>query len=279
MHCSHRRGQRDSHGRPGSRTGEVPGSRHRSDLEAGAISPGEQHPPSDPEAEGGVCSHGTVRQGTSQSPPSRDHGATRHGGDPRKVGPTCISGGVAEPRPTRKGGGAERENGPPKGGTTRRAVQRNRPPGALGNQGTVRSRSLPQQPGAHTPSGRARPRGGRGPAGGSCRPSRSAIAMALRHERARSGSSCSVTARISSSKLVILHSCDRPGERCQGDHVQAWTAGGTTTVDNGQLRCGFHNRWRWQHPDPPPDPTCAGESPISKIGGLGSVPPSSPSGW
>jgi hypothetical protein len=52
------------------------------------------------------------------------------------------------------------------------------------------------------------------------------------------------------------HSCDQPGERCQGDHVQAWTAGGTTTVDNGQLRCGFHNRWRWQHPDPdpPPDP-------------------------
>jgi hypothetical protein len=48
------------------------------------------------------------------------------------------------------------------------------------------------------------------------------------------------------------HSCDQPGERCQGDHVQAWTAGGTTTVDNGQLRCGFHNRWRWQHPDPDP---------------------------
>ena len=50
------------------------------------------------------------------------------------------------------------------------------------------------------------------------------------------------------------HSCDQPGERCQGDHVQAWTAGGTTTADNGQLRCGFHNRWRWQHPDPDPPP-------------------------
>jgi hypothetical protein len=49
------------------------------------------------------------------------------------------------------------------------------------------------------------------------------------------------------------HSCDQPGERCQGDHIQAWTTGGTTTLDNGQLRCGFHNRWRWQHPDPPPD--------------------------
>jgi len=52
------------------------------------------------------------------------------------------------------------------------------------------------------------------------------------------------------------HSCDQPAERCQGDHIQPWTAGGTTTVDNGQLRCGYHNRWRWQHPDPdsPADP-------------------------
>ena len=51
--------------------------------------------------------------------------------------------------------------------------------------------------------------------------------------------------------------CEQPAERCQGDHVHAWTAGGTTTVDNGQLRCGFHNRWRWQHPDadPPSEPS------------------------
>jgi hypothetical protein len=48
------------------------------------------------------------------------------------------------------------------------------------------------------------------------------------------------------------HGCDQPAERCQGDHIHAWTAGGPTTVDNGQLRCGFHNRWRWQHPDPDP---------------------------
>jgi hypothetical protein len=45
-------------------------------------------------------------------------------------------------------------------------------------------------------------------------------------------------------------SCGQPAERCQGDHIQPWTAGGTTTIDNGQLRCGYHNRWRWQHPDP-----------------------------
>jgi len=51
------------------------------------------------------------------------------------------------------------------------------------------------------------------------------------------------------------HSCDIPAERCQGDHIHAWTAGGTTTIDNGQLRCGYHNRWRWTHPDPDPPPT------------------------
>jgi hypothetical protein len=48
------------------------------------------------------------------------------------------------------------------------------------------------------------------------------------------------------------HGCDQPAERCQGDHIQPWAAGGATTVDNGQLRCGYHNRWRWQHPDPDP---------------------------
>ncbi|MGH9289616.1 MAG: DUF222 domain-containing protein [Acidimicrobiales bacterium] len=49
--------------------------------------------------------------------------------------------------------------------------------------------------------------------------------------------------------------CDAAVERCQGDHVHPWSAGGTTTPDNGQLRCGYHNRWRWQRPDPDPPPT------------------------
>jgi Domain of unknown function (DUF222) len=51
-------------------------------------------------------------------------------------------------------------------------------------------------------------------------------------------------------------SCDQPPDRCQGDHIQPWTAGGITTADNGQLRCGYHNRWRWNHsyPNPPPEP-------------------------
>ena len=50
--------------------------------------------------------------------------------------------------------------------------------------------------------------------------------------------------------------CDEPAQRCQGDHIQPWSTSGPTTPDNGQLRCGYHNRWRWQHPDPdhPPEP-------------------------
>ncbi|MGH9113033.1 MAG: DUF222 domain-containing protein [Acidimicrobiales bacterium] len=50
--------------------------------------------------------------------------------------------------------------------------------------------------------------------------------------------------------------CDAPPERCQGDHIQPWSTGGPTSPDNGQLHCAYHNRWRWQHPDPPnpPDP-------------------------
>jgi HNH endonuclease len=43
-------------------------------------------------------------------------------------------------------------------------------------------------------------------------------------------------------------------ERCQGDHVQPWSRGGRTDPDNGQLRCGYHNRWRWGHGDGGPPP-------------------------
>jgi hypothetical protein len=50
------------------------------------------------------------------------------------------------------------------------------------------------------------------------------------------------------------HSCDVPGHRCQGDHIVAWADGGLTTQDNGQLRCGYHNRWRYHHPDHDPGP-------------------------
>jgi hypothetical protein len=48
--------------------------------------------------------------------------------------------------------------------------------------------------------------------------------------------------------------CDVPAHRCEGDHVVAWSRGGLTTQENGQLRCGFHNRWRYDHPDADPPP-------------------------
>ncbi|HET7489778.1 MAG TPA: HNH endonuclease signature motif containing protein [Acidimicrobiales bacterium] len=39
-------------------------------------------------------------------------------------------------------------------------------------------------------------------------------------------------------------SCDEPAERCQVDHVLPWAAGGPTTIANGRLACGPHNRPR-----------------------------------
>jgi len=45
--------------------------------------------------------------------------------------------------------------------------------------------------------------------------------------------------------------CDILAERCQVDHIVPWAVGGATTQENGRLLCGFHNRLRNQHPDPP----------------------------
>jgi hypothetical protein len=61
------------------------------------------------------------------------------------------------------------------------------------------------------------------------------------------------------------HNCDLPTERCQGDHIQAWSEGGHTTADNGQLRCGHHNRWRWDHPDPDPPPDAERRQRIARL--------------
>jgi hypothetical protein len=36
--------------------------------------------------------------------------------------------------------------------------------------------------------------------------------------------------------------CDRPPRWCAGHHVQHWSAGGSTSVDNGVLLCGRHHR-------------------------------------
>jgi hypothetical protein len=51
--------------------------------------------------------------------------------------------------------------------------------------------------------------------------------------------------------------CDAPLDWCEGDHLQPWSLHGPTHPGNGQLRCAYHNRWRWTHrdgeggPDPP----------------------------
>ena len=42
--------------------------------------------------------------------------------------------------------------------------------------------------------------------------------------------------------------CDEPAEGCQVDHIQPWAHGGDTSIDNGQLQCGFHNRLRSKPP-------------------------------
>jgi hypothetical protein len=59
--------------------------------------------------------------------------------------------------------------------------------------------------------------------------------------------------------------CDLPTQRCQGDHIQPWSDGGSTTGDNGQLRCGHHNRWRWRYGDG--DPPAATAQPPPDAGG------------
>jgi hypothetical protein len=41
--------------------------------------------------------------------------------------------------------------------------------------------------------------------------------------------------------------CDVPSEDCQADHIVPWSMGGPTTVDNGRMACGFHNRERHRH--------------------------------
>jgi len=54
-------------------------------------------------------------------------------------------------------------------------------------------------------------------------------------------------------------SCDEVPERLQIDHIHDASKGGETTQDNGQGGCGFHNRWKFNHPgssddDPDADP-------------------------
>ncbi len=43
-------------------------------------------------------------------------------------------------------------------------------------------------------------------------------------------------------------SCDEVPERLQIDHIHDASKGGETTQDNGQGGCGYHNRWKYNHP-------------------------------
>jgi hypothetical protein len=38
--------------------------------------------------------------------------------------------------------------------------------------------------------------------------------------------------------------CNMRADGCEVDHIVPWPLGGPTSQDNGNLRCGFHNRWR-----------------------------------
>ena len=58
---------------------------------------------------------------------------------------------------------------------------------------------------------------------------------------------------------IVLRRCEHgtcfvPADQCQGDHILGWSNGGLTTLDNGRLGCGAHNRWWYatgqSHPPP-----------------------------
>ena len=48
--------------------------------------------------------------------------------------------------------------------------------------------------------------------------------------------------------------CEEPPNRCQGDHIIPYTAGGVTSQDNGKLACGHHNRRNYHNYRTPPPP-------------------------
>jgi hypothetical protein len=52
--------------------------------------------------------------------------------------------------------------------------------------------------------------------------------------------------------------CDVPAPHCHIDHVQPWN-GENTTTDNGQPRCGWHNRRKGDRPPPPSDDDSDGD--------------------
>ena len=57
------------------------------------------------------------------------------------------------------------------------------------------------------------------------------------------------------------YGCDRTGGRLQADHTPEWEDGGPTDVDDADVKCGPHNRWKHntKHGPPPPGPTDHGQ--------------------
>ena len=53
--------------------------------------------------------------------------------------------------------------------------------------------------------------------------------------------------------------CDEPADRCDVDHIQPYTDGGPTTLDNGRLSCWPHNRHHHLRNATPPEPDDPGE--------------------
>ena len=43
--------------------------------------------------------------------------------------------------------------------------------------------------------------------------------------------------------------CGLPASRCQIDHITEWHQDGETDIDNGQVMCAFHNRWKHANPE------------------------------
>ncbi len=48
--------------------------------------------------------------------------------------------------------------------------------------------------------------------------------------------------------------CETPAPGCEIDHIVPWSAGGLTTMENGRVACGFHNRERHRTRPPPGAP-------------------------
>lgn len=51
--------------------------------------------------------------------------------------------------------------------------------------------------------------------------------------------------------------CQRQAQNCHYDHTQPWETNGPTLINNGQLLCPFHHRWKHRNNPGPKTPTNA----------------------